>query len=89
MISPDHALCYIPKMLENISRILDISKIKTVYSKILKNLWSFIVFVPNLCEEKSVQRKYVWRKNDKYKVWVQTINAETQFTMTKIFVLGN
>ena len=40
-------------------------------------------------EKKSVQGKYVWIKNDKYKVWVQKINAETQFTMTKIFVLGN
>ena len=35
----------------------------------LNNLWSFIevyaVFVPNLCGEKSVRRKYVWRKNDR------------------------
>ena len=35
----------------------------------LNNLWSFIevyaVFVPNLCGEKSVRRKSVWRKNDK------------------------
>ena len=42
----------------------------------LNNLWSFIevyaVFVPNLREEKSVRRKYVWRKNDKYKVWFET-----------------
>ena len=38
----------------------------------LNNLWSFIeiyaVFVLNLCEEKSVWRKSVWRKNDKYEV---------------------
>ena len=38
----------------------------------LNNLWSFIeayaVFVPNLCGEKSVRRKSVWRKNDKYEV---------------------
>ena len=25
-------------------------------------------FVPNICGEKSVRRKYVWRKNDKYEV---------------------
>ena len=40
----------------------------------LNNLWSFIkvyaVFVPNLCGEKSAWRKSVWRKNDKYEVWV-------------------
>ena len=38
----------------------------------LNNLWNFIevlaVFVPNLCGEKSVRRKSMWRKNDKYKV---------------------
>ena len=38
----------------------------------LNNLWSFIkvyaVLVPNLCGEKSVRRKSVWRKNDKYEV---------------------
>ena len=38
----------------------------------LNNLWSFIevyaVFVPNLCGEKSVRRKYVWRKKDKCEV---------------------
>ena len=38
----------------------------------LNNLWSFIevyaVFVPNVCGEKSVRRKFVWRKNDKYEV---------------------
>ena len=41
----------------------------------LNNLWSFIEvyagFVPNLCGEKSAQRKSAWRKNDKYEVWVQ------------------
>ena len=40
--------------------------------KNLNNLWSFIkidaFFVPNLCGEKSAQRKSVWRKNDKYEV---------------------
>ena len=38
--------------------------------KNLNNLWSFIkiyaVFVLNLCEE-----KFVWRKNDKYEVWLR------------------
>ena len=38
----------------------------------LNNLWSFIevkaIFVPNLCGEKSMRRKSMWRKNDKYKV---------------------
>ena len=38
----------------------------------LNNLWSFIkvyvVFVPNLCGEKYVRRKSLWRKNDKYEV---------------------
>ena len=38
----------------------------------LNNLWSFIevyaVFVPNVCGEKSVRRKFVWRNNDKYEV---------------------
>ena len=37
--------------------------------KNLNNLWHFIkiyaVFVLNLCGEKSVWRKYLWRKNDK------------------------
>ena len=41
--------------------------------KNLNNLWSFIeiyaVFVLNLCGEKSVWRKSLWRKNDKYEVW--------------------
>ena len=36
----------------------------------LNNLWNFIevfaVFVSNLCGEKSVRRKSLWRKNDKY-----------------------
>ena len=40
--------------------------------KNLNNLWSFIevyaVFVLNLREEKSVWKKSVWRKNDKYEV---------------------
>ena len=40
----------------------------------LNNLWIFIevydVVVPNLCGEKSVQRKSVWRKNDKYEVCI-------------------
>ena len=40
--------------------------------KNLNNLWSFIeiyaVFVLNLCGEKSVWRKSLWRKNDKYEV---------------------
>ena len=40
--------------------------------KNLNNLWSFIkvyaVFVPNLCREKSAQKKSMWRKNDKYGV---------------------
>ena len=40
--------------------------------KNLNNLWSFIiiyaVFVLNLCGEKSVWRKTLWRKNDKYEV---------------------
>ena len=38
----------------------------------LNNLWSFIevyaVFVPTLCGEKSVRKKSLWRKNDKYEV---------------------
>ena len=38
----------------------------------LNNLWSFIevkaFFVPNLCGEKSLRRKSVWRKSDKYEV---------------------
>ena len=41
--------------------------------KNLYNLRSFIdiyaVFVQNLCGEKFVWRKSVWRKNDKYEVW--------------------
>ena len=40
----------------------------------LNNLWSLIevyaVFVPNLCGEISVRRKYVWRKNDKCEVCI-------------------
>ena len=41
--------------------------------KNLNNLWSFIdiyaVFLLNLCGEKIVWRKSVWRKNDKNEVW--------------------
>ena len=41
----------------------------------LNNLWSFIkiyaVFVLNLCGEKSVWKKSLWRKNDKYEVCSQ------------------
>ena len=40
--------------------------------KNLNNLWRFIeiyaVFVLNLCGEKSVWRKSLWRKTDKYEV---------------------
>ena len=40
--------------------------------KNLNNLWRFIeiyaVFVLNMCEEKSVWRKSLWRKNDKNEV---------------------
>ena len=43
-----------------------------IYVKNLNNLWSFIeihfVFVLNLCGEKSLWRKSMWRKNDKYEV---------------------
>ena len=39
----------------------------------VNNFWSFIevyaVFVPNLCGDKSVRRKSVWSKNEKYEVW--------------------
>ena len=45
--------------------------------KNLNNLWSFIeiypVFVLNLCGEKSVRRKSLWRKNDKYEVCSELI----------------
>ena len=38
----------------------------------MNNLWGFIeiyaVFVLNLCGEKSVWRKSLWRKNDEYEV---------------------
>ena len=44
----------------------------------MNNLWSFIevyvVFVPNLCGEKSVRRKSVWRKNYKYEIGGQQIS---------------
>ena len=43
-----------------------------IYVKNLNDLWSFIeiyaVFVLNLCGQKSVWRKSLWRKNDKYEV---------------------
>ena len=43
----------------------------------LNNLWNFIevfaVFVSNLCGEKSVRRKSLWRKNDKYEVCSELI----------------
>ena len=43
----------------------------------LNNLWSFIkvyaVFVPNLCREKSVRRKHVWRK--KWQIWGLSIDG--------------
>ena len=43
--------------------------------KNLNKLWTFIeiyaVFVLNLCGEKFVWRKSLWRKDDKYEVWVQ------------------
>ena len=49
----------------------------------LNNLWSFIkvyaVFVPNLCGGKSVQRKFVWRKNDKYEGWVFILKKKRTF----------
>ena len=49
----------------------------------LSNLWSFInfyaIFVPNPCGEKSVRRKSVWRKNDKYEVCVQPIHKHCHF----------
>ena len=61
-----------------------------------KEFEQFMEFYQSLCRfcSKSMLRKICAEKicvekNDKYKVWVQTINAETQFTMTKIFVLGN
>ena len=45
---------------------------KYVMWRNLNNLWYFIeiyaVFVLNLCGEKSVWRKSLWRKNDKYEV---------------------
>ena len=45
--------------------------------KNLNNLWSFIeiyaVFVLYLYGEKSVWRKSLWRKNDKYEVWSREI----------------
>ena len=51
--------------------------------KNLSNLWSFIkvyvVFVPNLCGEKSVWRKSVSRKNDKYEVWNKVSHIVLQF----------
>ena len=44
-----------------------------ISGKNLNNLWSLIeiygVFVLNLCGEKSVWRKSLWRKNDKHEVW--------------------
>ena len=52
----------------------------------LNNLWSFIevyaVLVPNLCGEKSVRRKSVWRKNDKYEV------CECSFVIVEVMVLS-
>ena len=49
--------------------------------KNLNNLWSFIeiyaVFVLNLCGEKSVWRKSLWRKNDKYEVWLELLMSFT------------
>ena len=42
----------------------------------LNNLWTFIevyaVFAPNLCGEKSVQRRYMWRK---WQIWGLWCNA--------------
>ena len=54
----------------------------------LNNLWSFIevyaTFVPNLCGEKSVRRKSVWRKNDKYEVWIKITQEGTTWKMSSI-----
>ena len=48
----------------------------------LNNLWSFIevyaAFVPNLCGEKFVPRKSVWRKNDKYEVCVHASGSVSE-----------
>ena len=57
--------------------------------KNLNNLWSFTkiyaVFALNLCGEKSVWRKYLWRKNDKYEVWL--IYKYRGFSRPLVFVL--
>ena len=57
--------------------------------KNLNNLWSFIkiyaVFVLNLCGEKSVWRKSMWRKNDKYEMWAN--NAQIYMSVHKLQTL--
>ena len=51
--------------------------------KNLSNLWSFIeiyaVFDLNLYGEKSVWRKSLWRKNDKYEVWLELLMSFTSW----------
>ena len=58
--------------------------------KNLNNLWSFIeiyaVFVLNLCGEKSVWRKSLWRKNDKYEVWSVTCESLVSREFSRIIL---
>ena len=63
-----------------------------IFVRNFNNLWSFIkiyaIFVPNLCGEKSVCTKFVWRKNDKYEVCTFTnmqIYAKTEKHMKVLF----
>ena len=63
-------------------KICQVEKIQ-ISVKNLNNLWTFIeiyaVFVLNLCGEKSVWAKSVWRKNDKYEVCATSVGSVSSF----------
>ena len=46
----------------------EISAFYTEFDQFMEFYEVYAVFVPNLCGEKSVRRKSVWIKNDKYEV---------------------
>ena len=75
-------ICYRYHRLYPWRKICHVEKFQ-ISVKNLNNLWSFIeiyaVFVLNLCGEKSVWAKSVWRKNDKYEVCATSVGSVSSF----------